>query len=149
MLRLLHFYVKERHVMKIIKTYHRSHLFVSAIRILDYQKSAQPSIEEVCSLLDFSLEQGHFICNKLVEMGIVEIVEGAYGMRLFIKDHTLLEEIPMSDQESKLDEALKQFKATRKGYAKKVASIQADQKEKRKNLFAGLEKKLKSDLKNK
>ena len=61
MLRLLHFYVKERHVMKIIKTYHRSHLFVSAIRILDHQKSAQPSIEEVCSLLDFSLEQGNFI----------------------------------------------------------------------------------------
>ena len=149
MLRLLHFYVKERHVMKIIKTYHRSHLFVSAIRILDHQKSAQPSIEEVCSLLDFSLEQGHFICNNLLEMGIVEIVEGAYGMRLFIKDHTLLEEIPMSDQESKLDEALKQFKSTRKGYAKKVASIRADQKEKRKNLFADLEKKLKSGLKDK
>ena len=70
-------------------------------------------------------------------------------MRLFIKDHLLLEEIPISDQESKLDEALKQFKATRKGYADKVASIQADQKEKRKNLFADLEKKLKSDLKNK
>jgi len=149
MLRLLHFYVKKRHAMKTIKTYHHSHLFVSAIRILDHQKSAPPSIEDVCSLLDFSLEQGHFICNKLVEMGIVEIVEGVYGMRLFIKDHTLLEEIPLSDQESKLDEALKQFKATRKGYAEKVASIQANQKEKRKNLFADLEKKLKSDLKKK
>ena len=149
MLRLNHFDVKKRHAMKTIKTYHHSHLFVSAIRILDHQKSAPPSIEEVCSLLEFSLEQGHFICNKLVEMGIVEIVEGAYGMRLFIKDHLLLEEIPISDQESKLDEALKQFKATRKGYEKKVASIQADQKEKRKNLFADLEKKLKSDLKKK
>jgi len=135
--------------MKTIKTYHHSHLFVSAIRILDHQKSAPPSIEEVCSLLDFSLEQGHFICNKLVDMEIVEIVEGAYGMRLFIRNHTLLEDIPISDQESKLDEALKQFKATRKGYAKKVASIQADQKEKRKNLFADLEKKLKADLKDK
>ena len=111
--------------MKTIKTYYHSHLFVAAIRILDHQKSAPPSIEEVCKLLNFSLEQGHFICNKLVEMGIVEIVEGAFGMRLFIKNHTLLEEIPMSDQESKLDEALKQFKATRKGYAEKVASIQA------------------------
>ena len=97
-------------------------------------------MEDVCSLLDFSLERGHFICNKLVEMGIVEIVEGAYGMRLFVKDHTLIEEIPTPDQESKLDEALKRFKSTRKGYAKKVASIQADQKEKRKNLFADLEK---------
>ena len=149
MLRLLHFYVKKRHAMKTIKTYHHSHLFVSAIRILDYQKSTPPAIEDVCNLLSFSLEQGHFICNKLMEMGIVEIVEGAYGMRLFIKDHTLLEEIPRSDQESKLDEALKQFKSSRKGYAKKVASIQADQKEKRKNLFADLEKKLKYGLKDK
>ena len=135
--------------MKTIKTYHHSHLFVSAIRILDHQKSAPPSIEEVCSLLDFSLEQGHFICNKLAEMEIVKIVEGAYGMRLFIKNHTLLEDIPISDKESKLDEALKQFKATRKGYEKKVASIQADQKEKRKNLFADLEQKLKANLKGK
>ena len=135
--------------MKTIKTYHDSHLFVSAIRVLDHQKSAPPAIEEVCSLLGFSLEQGHFICNKLVEMGIVEIVEGAYGMRLFIKDHTLIEKIPTSDQESKLDEALKRFKSTRKGHAEKVASIQADQTEKRKNLFADLEKKLKSGLKDK
>lgn len=135
--------------METIKTYHHSHLFVSAIRILDHQKSTPPSIEDVCGLLGFSLEQGHFICNRLVEMGIVEIVEGAYGMRLFIKDHTLLEKIPVSDQESKLDEALKKFKSSRKGYADKVASIQADQKEKRKNLFADLEKKLKSGLKDK
>ena len=135
--------------MKTINTYHDSHLFVSAIRVLDHQKSASPAIEDVCSLLGFSLEKGHFICNKLVEMGIVEIVEGAYGMRLYIKDHTLIEEIPTSDQESKLDEALKRFKSSRKGYAEKVASIQADQKEKRKNLFADLEKKLKSGLKDK
>jgi hypothetical protein len=135
--------------MKTINTYHDSHLFVSAIRVLDHQKSAPPAIEDVCSLLGFSLEQGHFICNKLVEMGIVEIVEGAYGMRLFIKDHTLIEKIPASDQESKLDEALKRFKSTRKGYAEKVASIQANQKEKRKSLFADLEKKLKSGLKDK
>ena len=106
-------------------------------------------MEEVCGFLEFSLEQGHVICNKLVGMGVVEIVEGAYGMRLFIKDHTLLEEIPRSGEESRLDEALKQFKTSRKGYAEKVASIQADQKTKRKNLFADIEKKLKSDLKNK
>jgi hypothetical protein len=135
--------------MKTINTYHDSHLFVSATRVLDHQKSAPPAIEDVCSLLGFSLERGHFICNKLVEMGIVEIVEGAYGMRLYIKDHTLIEEIPTSDHESKLDEALKRFKSSRKGYAEKVASIQANQKEKRKNLFADLEKKLKSGLKDK
>jgi len=134
--------------MQTIKTYHQSHLFVSAIRILDHKNPTPPSIDDVCHLLDFSLERGHFICNKLVEMGIVEIVEGSYGMRLFIRDHTLLEEIPQSDQENKLDKALRQFQASKKGYTDKVASIQANQKEKRKNLFADLEKKLKTDIKN-
>ena len=86
-------------------------------------------------------------CNKLVEKGIIKIVEGSYGSRLFILDHTLLEEIPQTEQENKLDQALKQFQASKKGYADKVASIQAGQKEKRKSLFADLEKKLKSDLK--
>lgn len=135
--------------MKTTKTYHYSHLFVAAIRILGHQKATPPSLSEVCELLDFSLERGHFICNRLEEMGAVEVIEGAYGMRLYIKDHTLLESIPKEGQESKLDEALKQFQASRKGHADKVASIKADQKEKRKTLFADLEKKLKSDLNNK
>ncbi len=134
--------------MQTIKTYQHAHLFVAAIRILDHQKSTPPAIEDVCQLVDFSIEQGHFICNKLIERGILKIVEGSYGMRLFIRDHTLLEEIPQTEQENKLDQALKQFQASKKGYADKVASIQAGQKEKRKTLFADLEKKLKSDLKS-
>jgi hypothetical protein len=135
--------------MQATKTYHHAHLFVAAIRILDHQKSTPPTIEDVCQLINFSLERGHFICNNLVEREIIKIVEGSYGMRLFIRDHTLLEDIPQDEQENKLDQALKQFQAAKKGYADKVASIQADQKEKRKNLFADLEKKLKTDLKNK
>ena len=133
--------------MQTTKTYHQAHLFVAAIRILEHQKSTPPTIEDICQFINFSIERGHFICNKLVERGIIKIVEGSFGMRLYIHDHTLLEEIPQTEQENKLDQALKQFQASKKGYADKVASIQADQKEKRKNLFADLEKKLKSDLK--
>lgn len=133
--------------METIKTYHQAHLFVAAIRVLEHQKSTPPTLKDVCQMLNFSMERGHFICNRLVEREIIKIVEGTYGMRLFIRDHTLLEEIPQTEQENKLDQALKQFQASKKGYADKVASIQADQKEKRKNLFADLEKKLKTDLK--
>ena len=55
--------------MQTTKTYHHAHLFVAAIRILDHQKSTPPTIEDVCQLVNFSLERGHFICNQLVEMG--------------------------------------------------------------------------------
>jgi hypothetical protein len=98
-------------------------------------------------MVSFSLEQGNFICNKLEDMGAIEVVEGAYGTRLFIKNHLILEEIPQGEQESRLDEALKEFQSSRKAYSKKVKSIKADQDEKRKNLFADLEKKLKQNIK--
>ena len=135
--------------MKTIKYYHNAHLFVSAIRVLEHQKSTPPLIEDVCTLLSFSLEQGHFICKKLEEMGIVEVVEGGYGNRLFIKDHLAIENIPKDGQESQLEEALKEFQASKNVYQKKVASIKADQEKKKQNLFADLEKKLKQDLSKK
>ena len=133
--------------METIKTYHNAHLFVSAVRVLEHQKSSPPLIEDVCKLLSFSLEHGHFLCKKLEEMGIVEVVEGGYGKRLFIKDHLALENIPRDGRESRFDEALKAFQSSRKAYEKKVATIKADQEKKKQHLFADLEKKLKQDLK--
>jgi hypothetical protein len=145
-IKIASFRVKKRDIMKTIKYYHNAHLFVSAIRVLEHQKSTPPLIEDVCTLLSFSLEQGHFICKKLEEMGIVEVVEGGYGIRLFIKDHLAIENIPKDGQESRLEEALKDFQASKNVYQKKVASIKADQEKKKQNLFADLEKKLKQDL---
>ena len=135
--------------MKTIKYYQNAHLFVAAIRVLEHQKSAPPLMEDVCSLLTFSLEQAHFICKKLEEMGIVEAVEGGYGLRLFIKDHLAIENIPKDGQESRLEEALRDFQASKDVFQKKVASIKADQEKKKQNLFADLEKKLKQDLEKK
>ena len=149
MLLFLLFYVKKRDRMEPIKTYRNGHLFVAAVRILEHQKASPPLIEDVCSLLSFSLEHGHFLCNKLEAMGIVELVEGGYGKRVFIKNHLALEKIPQEGGESRLEEALKTFQSSRKTYEKKVATIQADQEKKKQNLFADLEKKLKQDLNKK
>ena len=65
--------------MKPNDPYTSAHLVVSAIRLLEHQKGAAPSIEEVCKTLGFTLELGHMICRKLAEMVIIEIVEGAFG----------------------------------------------------------------------
>ena len=42
-------------------------------------------------------------------MGIVEMVEGAFGTKLFVTNHLAIEEIPRGETESKLDEALKKI----------------------------------------
>jgi hypothetical protein len=126
--------------------YNQAHLFVAAIRVLTHQKSAPPAMQNVCDLLDCSLEHGHWVSRRLTALEIIEAVQGAYGTRLFIKDHRKLEEIAQTPTENKLDEALREFQASRQDQSQKVAAVQAEQKAKQKNLFADLEKQLKKDL---
>ena len=126
--------------------YSEAHLVVAAIRILEHQNSASPSIDEVCRTISFSLEQGNFVCRKLKEINIIEIVEGAFGTKLFIKNHLLLEEIPQGATEDNLEKELKKFQSAKKDHMQKIKLFQTEQKEKKKNLFAELEKKLKKDL---
>ncbi len=129
--------------------YSSAHLIVAAIRILEHRNSSPPSVENVCDTLSVSLEQGNLLFRKLEELEIIEVVEGPYGTRLFVRNHVMIEEIPKDSKKSEIEEAIKQFQNTKKDYTKKIESFQAKQAEKQKNLFAELEKKLKKDLNNK
>ena len=132
--------------MKDLDLYTSCQLLVAATRVLEYQKGRPPNIDEVCEILSFSLEQGHLLSRKLNEMGVLEVVEGSYGIRLFIRDHLKLEEIPKEGTEDRLGEAVRQFQSSKKDIQNKVAAIKADQADKKKDLFAELEKKLKEGL---
>jgi hypothetical protein len=93
-----------------------------------------------------SIEHSSYLSRKLKEMGIIDVVEGSYGTRLFIRDFLKIEEIPRGDDKSKLEEELKKFQESQKGLSQKIESIQTQQAEKKKNLFAEMEKKLKKEL---
>ena len=126
--------------------YTTAHLFVSAIRVWEYQNDTPPKLEELSHMLTISIERTNYICRKLKELGIVDSVEGSFGNRLFIRDHLKIEEIPREDDESKLEEELKKFKESQKGLSQKIETIQAKQAQKKKDLFAEMEKKLKQEL---
>ncbi|MEJ2219942.1 MAG: hypothetical protein P8X80_03915 [Desulfobacterales bacterium] len=126
--------------------YTTAHLFVSAIRVWEYQNDTPPALEEISHMLAMSIERTNYVCRKLKEMGIVDSVEGSFGNRLFIRDHLKIEEIPREDDESKLEEELKKFKESQKGLSQKIENIQAKQAQKKKDLFAEMEKKLKHEL---
>ncbi len=123
--------------------YSNAHLVVAAIRIFTHKNSKHPSLNEICKTLSFSLEQGNLVCKKLKDLGIIDVVEGAFENHLFIKDHLKIEEIPRDKKEDRLEEALKKFKDSKKDFSKKIESFQAKQAEKQKALFAELEEKLK------
>jgi hypothetical protein len=126
--------------------YTNAHLFVSAIRVCEHQNSTPPAIEDICRILSMSIEHSSYICRKLKQIGIIEVVEGSYGDRLFVRDFLKIEEIPRDDNESKLEEELKKFRESQKGLSQKIESIQTEQAEKKKTLFAEMEKKLKQEL---
>ena len=130
--------------MKKTDFYSNAHLVVAAIRIHDHQNAAFPTIDEVCRTLSFSMEQGNYICKKLIGMGIIEVVEGAYETRLFIKNHLKIEEIPKGEKDSGLKEDLKKFQNNKKEFTQKIESFQAKQAKKQKDLFDELEKKMKN-----
>jgi hypothetical protein len=90
------------------------------------------------------MEQGNYICKKLIEMGIIEVVEGAYETRLFIKNHLKIEEIPKGEKDSGLKEDLKKFQNSKKDFTQEIESFQSKQAKKQKDLFAELEKKMKN-----
>ncbi len=126
--------------------YSDAHLVVAAIKILEHRNSAPPSIDEVCRTISFSLEQGNFVCRKLNEMNIIDIAEGAFGSKLFIKNHLLLEDIPKGATEGNLEKELKKFQDSKKNYTQKIELFKTEQEKKKKDLFAELGNKLKKDL---
>jgi DNA-binding IscR family transcriptional regulator len=126
--------------------YTDAHLFVSAIRICEHQNNTPPNIEDICQILSMSIEHSSYICRKLKQMGIIDVIKGSYGDRLFVRDFLKIEEIQRGDNESKLEEELKKFRESQKGLSQKIESIQTQQAEKKKNLFAEMEKKLKQEL---
>ena len=129
--------------------YSSAHLFVSAIRVLEHQNNTPATLEDISRILKISIERSHYLGRKLKEMGIIDEVEGSYGIRLFISDHLKIEDIPREDDGGKLEAELKKFKESQKGLSHKIETIQAKQAEKKKNLFAEMEKKLKQELNKK
>lgn len=126
--------------------YTNAHLFIAALRILEYKEKTLPSTESITKFLNFSSEFGHLICNQLVQKDIIELVKGAYDTRLSIKDHLKLEELPKTENSVPLAAEIEKFQTSKAKITQKVESFKAEQKEKQKNLFADLEKKLKKNL---
>ena len=126
-----------------------AHLFVAAVRVLDHQENAPPSLEAICRLLDFSEEKGSYLLNRLKELKIVDTVKSGFNDRIVVGDHLAIENLPREVTESRLEQELKKFRQGRDVMEEKVASIKAQQDQKKQDLFAEIEKKLKRNMEKK
>ena len=132
--------------MKPTDLYTTAHLFVAAVRVLDHKDGAPPSLEAVCRLLDYSDEKGSYLLNRFKELAIVDTVKSGFNDRIVVGDHLAIENLPRDTEESRLEQELKKFKQGKDVMQDKVASIKAQQDQKKQDLFAEIEKKLKQKI---
>jgi hypothetical protein len=130
-------------------SYSESHVFVAAIRVHEHLHSQPATLEDICRMLAFSVEHGGVIARRLEDLGILEAVQGSFGIRFFIRDHRKLEDIPRGDSGRKLEEEVRKFQDLQRTFTQKIESLQAEKAGKKKNLFAEMEKKLKEELEKK
>lgn len=127
--------------------YDEAHLFVAAIRILQHKKLCSPPIEDVCAMLDISVESGHALCRKYEQLGIVEVLKDPFSLKMSVANHLEIEKLPKeAPSENSLARELEQFMAKKKNLDKKVESLQAELEAKKKNMFKDIEKKFKKKI---
>jgi DNA-binding IscR family transcriptional regulator len=126
-----------------------AHLLVAAIRVHEHVQARPATIEDVCRMLGFSTEHAGIICRRLVDLGVLETVQGSFGARLFIRDYLKIEDIPRGEVGRKLEDEVKKFQDLQRTFAQKIESLKAEQTGKKKSLFAEMEKKLKEEIEKK
>ncbi len=127
--------------------YSEAHLFVAAIRIIHHQKQSPPTIDEVCSTINISVEAGLTTCRSLEKLGIIEMSEDPFSIKLTIADHLQIEKLPREvKDENKLARELEAFMAKKKNMDKKVETIKADLQKKRQDMHNSIEDKLRREM---
>ncbi|MEJ5377308.1 MAG: hypothetical protein WHX93_12065 [bacterium] len=129
--------------------YEQGHLFVAAIRLFVHKNRRPPSVKDVSQMLDISTEMGHYLCNRLAKLEVLEVVEGAFQERIYLKDHLRLEELPRQEKASNLEAEVLRLKQEREKRQQEIEKLQASQGDKKKELFSDLERQLKEGLKKK
>ena len=133
--------------MSCLSQYDEAHLIVSAIRLLTHREKTPPTIESMCEFLSISKEQGNLAVRKLQDLNIIRISQGAFKSRLFVDNHLAIEDLLDAEPAPTLEAEIRKFKDNRPDFNKKLAGFKEKQEEKRKALFADLEKKLKKEIK--
>ncbi len=129
--------------------YSKAHLVVAAIRILEYRDAAPASIDAINSLLMFSSEETLRLCRRMADLDIIQILEKAGDIRIFIKDHLKIEDISASAEPDSMASELMKFMQSRENQQKKIEALAAEQAEKKKKRHEELEQKLKNVLNKK
>lgn len=127
--------------------YQKGHLLLAGIRIFEFNNEYAPDIEDLQHMFaSFSREDLEFVVRRLESMGVLSVVGSAGSRRIFIGDHLKLEELKDADKGPSMEDEVAKFKEQQSKIGEKVTQMQAEQKNRKKDLFADMEQKLKEEI---
>ncbi len=127
--------------------YYQGHVIAAAIRLFIHTKGIQPSISALSEMTSYSKESLYFVCSRLEKEGILEVVKGAFEEKIYLKDHSRLEDLQKETNRVDLREDIERLHDESIRRRKEIEGMRESEAEKKKDLFSELEKKLKGAFK--
>ncbi len=119
---------------------------MAAARLYAHRHGRQPTVEEAAEMAGYSAETTQFLCNRLVELGAVELSRTPFGQHVYLKDPTQLQEVP-EDFTPAIQAQVEEFKKRRSEKHRKMEQLFSDTDKKKKDKLAALEDKMRDSLK--
>lgn len=132
--------------MNINSPYKEAHLLVAAVRVLEYRHQRPPALEQIAELLSVSTEEAGRLCRKSESAGIIETLEKSGEIRVFIKDHQLIENLADQGPDTPLSAELEKFRKQKQAQRKTIDELRTRQADKRKKMHEQIEQQLKARL---
>lgn len=139
--------MQNRTASRNLTLYQKGHLLLSGIRIFEFNNEYAPGIEDLWHMFEsISREDLEFVVRRMENMGVVNVVGAAGSHRIFIGDHLKLEELKEEDKGPSMENEVAKFKEQQSKIGEKVTQMQAEQKNRKKDLYADMEQKLKAEI---
>jgi hypothetical protein len=125
---------------------YQAEIVVAAVRLLAHRQGRQPTVAEAADMGGYSVETTHFLCNRLVELGVVELVSTPFGEHVYLKDPSRLREMP-DDFSPAIQSQVEEFRKRRREKQKEIERLFSGTEKRKKDKLAALEEKMRDSLK--
>jgi hypothetical protein len=89
--------------------YEDGHLIVAAVRVLSHKADKPPTPEGIADLLGLAPDFVRNLVVVLGEEGILKVVENPFEIRVEVKNHAKLEDLPRESQGPSIQDELDEF----------------------------------------
>jgi len=119
---------------KDITPYEQGHVVVAAVRLFSHREGKMPTARDIAELTGLQMDLTLFLCNRLLKLGVLKMIKGAFDDRYHIGDHIALEALPKSVDHEAMVKEVEKFKADSVQKKKKLENMftsgELDQKKK-------------------